>query len=111
MFRIIALCSLYLLSLSALAEVLPADPTKPAASTQTTSKPVADINVYKLASVLVGKRRTAIINGQVVEVGNSINGAKVLEITRQGVGLETKKGYKFLYLSEHNGFKKVKIKE
>ena len=63
-------------------------PEKPAPEKKAPPAP-PDTSGFKISSILVGPRGgTAIINGQSVHVGETIGGAKVLEITRREVVVE-----------------------
>lgn len=91
------------------AERLPADPTKPL----TAYVKVGDVKQpeqgYVLSSLIVGKRMpSAIINGQRVQKGDLVDGAKVVEINRTGVKLNTGSEYQIISLAERKGFSKVK---
>lgn len=68
-------------------------PEKPAPEAKAPEKPPTpappDTSAFKISSIMVGPRGgTAIINGQSVHVGDTIGGAKVLEITRREVLVE-----------------------
>ena len=96
------------LAASAWADKLPADPTKPATGfvVATTAD---EINEFKLSSLIIGaKQKAAVINGQRVEEGEQIDGAKVLSIQRQQVELLYKGESQVLTLGKLKGFSKKK---
>ena len=66
----------------------PAPEPKPAPEKKAPPAP-PDTSGFKISSIMVGPRGgTAIINGQSIQVGETIGGAKVLEITRREVLVE-----------------------
>jgi MSHA biogenesis protein MshK len=70
----------------------PAEP-KPATRPSPPPPPAApaenELAKFKVSSVVVsGKVATAIINGRVVGVGDTIDGAKILAITRHSIDME-----------------------
>lgn len=77
------------------------DPTEPPISPITLvipGAPEAESN-YKLQSILIGpSRRLAMINGQIVGTGSSIQGARVLAIDKNHVVLFYAGRKKILYL-------------
>lgn len=81
-----------LLSVAALSFSEMRDPTRP----YNFQGPVASANVaYQLSSILASpSRQVAIINGKPLQVGATINGAKLIRIEQQAVWLE-KGGKKF----------------
>lgn len=77
------------------------DPTKPVMSplTQTSSPSSPKEDNYILQSILIGPmRRLAMINGQLVGTGSSIQGARVLAIDKNHVVLFSAGRKKTLYL-------------
>jgi hypothetical protein len=96
-------------SSSVLAERLPADPTRPAAGMYHLSPAKRVAPVYKVSSLVTGKKKnTAVVNGQRVEVGDLVDSATVLSISREGVMLDIGNKQQLISLSEREGFSKVK---
>lgn len=50
----------------------------------------------------------AVVNGQRVQVGDSVDGAIVLSIARSGVTLDVGNKKQLISFAEHKGFSKVK---
>lgn len=94
---IIVLC-LLLNTINCYAEL--ADPTKPPDSAEKTRDYVASTNLQLTAIVISPQHRTAIINEQVVEVGDTIAGFQVMEIQPHGVKLHGPSGTFLLPLVE-----------
>jgi hypothetical protein len=85
---LITLCAMLLLTGMARAGEL-RDPMRPAgAATAPTASRPAPVNSLKLEGVIAGAQRVAIINGRLVRVGDTIAGAKILEVFAQGVRYE-----------------------
>lgn len=69
------------------------DPTRPPGKRVYNSVVKQKSNGWRLASTLISpERRSAIINGRRVTVGDRVNGARVLEIQPAWVKLQTGKG-------------------
>jgi hypothetical protein len=58
----------------------------PSAATTTTTRPAT--SALKLEGVIAGEQRVAIINGRLVRVGDTVAGARVLEIAAHSVRCE-----------------------
>lgn len=91
------------------ADTLPADPTRPLATFFATDKQVAPDQGYILSALITGKSNpSAVINGQRVQVGDRVDGAEVMNISKQGVTLNTGTEFQTVSLAERAGFSKVK---
>jgi len=91
------------------AEILPADPTRPLATFVAADEQVAPDQGYILSSLITGKSNpSAVINGQRVQVGDRVDGAEVIEISKQGVTLNTGTEFQTVSLAERAGFSKVR---
>lgn len=101
---------LALIAMPLSAEGLPGDPTRP-----TEYKPVVQSiksvkRHYALTYLMVGEtRKVAVINGQQVLTGGKVDGARVLDITTQGVRLRVGNQTRMLTISKQAGFKKELI--
>ncbi len=94
---------------SAMAERLPADPTQPAAGMFNLLSAKPAVSAYTISSLVTGKKKnTAVVNGQRVEVGDLVDNATVLSISREGVMLDVGNKQQLISLSERKGFSKVK---
>lgn len=89
------------------ADTLPADPTQPAFGVAV-AVAVDEVSEFKLNSLLIGKQRIAVINGQRVREGEQIDGAKVISIQRQRVELMHQGESQVLTLGKREGFSKRK---
>lgn len=95
-------------SLGVTAETLPADPTKPAFNVEVGDL-VEKAQQYSVSSLITGKKQNlAVINGQRVKVGDAVDGAKVIAVSRKGVQLEVSGEKKFISIAERQGFSKTK---
>lgn len=100
---------LLLLSTFLKADVLPSDPTKPAVSTTYLKSSSAEQPAYKVSWLRTGMTNNmAVVNGQRVQVGDSVDGAIVLSIARSGVTLDVGNKKQLISFAEHKGFSKVK---
>ena len=82
-----ALCILLLVGIARGGELR--DPMRPAGApaAAAASRP-APVYSLKLEGVIAGTQRVAIINGRLVRAGDTIAGAKILEVFAQGVRYE-----------------------
>lgn len=87
---VVMLC--FLLSFEAAAEQL-SDPTRPMTHAKSIHKEQEAVTHWQLQSTLVAEgRRTAVINGTLVSVGDKIKGVRVIAILPYAVRLQTKHG-------------------
>ncbi|WP_299181895.1 hypothetical protein [uncultured Neptuniibacter sp.] len=87
---------------------LPADPTRPVAGYQN-NLVVKAAESYQVSWLRVAKTASrAVVNGQRVSVGDSVDGAKVITISRDGVTLMIGAQQKLIPLLQNVGFSKVK---
>ncbi len=83
------------------------DPTQPWRNESAVVKITLDDATYQVSSII--KRRigsSAIVNGQQVEVGDVIEGARVQKIERGRVLLQIKERQRWVVLSQVSGLKK-----
>ena len=98
---------LMLLSTYGIAETLPADPTQPSVVAQIGV--AADKPAYNLSWLRIGDiTKIAMVNGKRVQVGDLVDGAKVLSIAHSGVTLDVGSQEQLISLTEPKGFSKVK---
>jgi hypothetical protein len=92
-FLLLAAMLYSLLPFEATAEQL-SDPTRPTTrGGGEIRKPKDAVSRWKLQSTLIAEgRRTAVINGKMVSVGDEINGVRVIEILPYAVRLQTEGG-------------------
>ncbi len=83
--HITALCAALLLAGIAPAGEL-RDPMRPAGAPAAVRP--APVHTLKLEGIIAGARRVAIINGRLVRAGDTINGARILEVFAHGVRYE-----------------------
>jgi MSHA biogenesis protein MshK len=75
------------------------DPTRPAAGSSRAAAGKTGQSGWVLQSVLISpERRYAIINGEVVAVGESISGAQLIAVAAERVTLRTREGLRVLQL-------------
>ncbi|MCP1728096.1 MSHA biogenesis protein MshK [Natronospira proteinivora] len=87
--------------MAALAEV--DDPMRPPAQSQQIAEP-SPLSDWTLTSVLIAEnRRLAVINGQVLRVGESVDGARLIRIDAGGVVIRHARGQETLSLSSNLG--------
>ena len=84
---LIILCAALMLTGMARAGEL-RDPMRPAGAPAAAAPRPAPVYSLKLEGVIVGAQRVAIINGRLVRAGDTIAGAKILEVFAQGVRYE-----------------------
>ena len=90
-----------------IAEPLPADPTRPSVAAQLSA--VSDKPAYNLSWLRIGSiTKMAVVNGKRVQVGDDVDGAKVLSIAHKGVTLDVGSQEQLISLAETKGFSKVK---
>lgn len=78
-------CSLALGVMSFKSHAIAHDPTRPVNMSSGSNSQIP-IGIYELKSIIIGKgRRLALINDKFVGVGDSIGGAKVINIDRNSV--------------------------
>lgn len=95
-------------SLSVSAGSLPADPTRPAPSYSIQITTDTPEQVYQLQGLRIGSsERSAVINGKLVKVGQDVDGARVIAISRKGVSLLRGSEKQFISLAKRSGFSKV----
>lgn len=85
--RIVAVCAL--VAAAAAGRVFAAelrDPMRPAGA-PTAVRP-APVYSLKLEGVIAGEKRVAIVNGRLVRAGDSVAGARILEVFASGVRYE-----------------------
>jgi hypothetical protein len=63
------------------------DPMRPAGAAPRFAKPVTQPSL-KLEGIIAGGSRVAIVNGRLVRAGDSIGGARILEVFANGVRYE-----------------------
>ncbi|MGH1462356.1 MAG: hypothetical protein ACRBB6_09990 [Neptuniibacter sp.] len=98
-----------LLSPALAAEELPADPTQPSVKVPKSLETDETVDQYKVNSLKTGtKKNLAIVNGKRVNVGDWVDGAEVIAISRKGVSLKVSGEHKFISFAERKGFSKVK---
>lgn len=98
---------LMLMSAYGVAEPLPADPTRPSVVAQIIA--VNDKPAYNLSWLRIGNiTKIAVVNGKRVQVGDVVDGAKVLSIAHSGVTLDVGNQEQLISLTEPKGFSKVK---
>ena len=96
-------------SLSAIAAKLPADPTQPAQGFVVAVEKQEVANEFLVSSLVTGKRKnSAVVNGQRVNVGDTVDGAEVVAISRRGVVLSINNQQKTVTLAGRSGLSKVK---
>ena len=84
------------------------DPTRPPGKRAQSSAGKQKSSHWRLASTLISpERRSAIINGRRVSVGDRVSGARVMEIHPAWVKLKTSKGVIQLSLSSPKVMKKI----
>lgn len=81
-----ALCILLLVGIARGGEFR--DPMRPAGAPAAAALRPAPVYSLKLEGVIAGVKRVAIINGRLVRAGDTIAGAKILEVFPQGVRYE-----------------------
>ena len=75
---------LMLCSWHGIAEQLPADPTQPSVAVQLSA--ISEKPAYNLSWLRIGSvTKMAVVNGKRVQVGDVVDGAKVLSIAHKGV--------------------------
>lgn len=100
--------ALSFVSLGINAETLPADPTKPAVNV-VVGNAAEKTQQYFVSSLITGKKNNlAVVNGQRVQAGDIVDGAKIVAVSRKGVQLEVSGEKKFISLTERQGFSKTK---
>ena len=113
MVRNLIIIGTVLVTLPVFADELPGDPTKPSAfvSAKEIAEPIPVAQrQYTLSYLMVSKtRKVAVINDKRVTLGDQVDGAKVMEITPDGVRLRVGTYTKHLVVSQHAGFKKELI--
>lgn len=98
---------LSLFTTASVAATLPADPTKPAGN-MSVSPDTNSVELYRVSSLITGKKNNlAIVNNTRVQVGDLVDGAKVIEINRKGVRLLVRGEKTFISLADRKGFSKV----
>lgn len=106
--KVVPFVALSFMCLGVNADTLPADPTKPAVNVVVGDAP-DKAQQYVVNSLMTGKKHNlAVINGQRVQAGDVVDGAKVLAVSRTGVQLEVSGEKKFISLTERQGFSKTK---
>ncbi len=107
--RIVAFVLLCSSSIYTYADTLLADPTKPSRLVAYAKSSNIEQPTYKVSWLRTGnKNNMAVVNGQRVQVGDSVDGATVLSIARSGVTLDVGNKKQLISLAEHKGFSKVK---
>lgn len=107
MLKKITLLVLILCSSYGFAEPLPADPTRPPVVAQRSV--IIDKPAYNLSWLRIGSiTKMAVVNGKRVQVGDVVDGAKVLSIAHSGVTLDVGSQEQLISLAEPKGFSKVK---
>lgn len=81
-----ALCILLLVGIARGGELR--DPMRPAGAPAAAASRPAPVFSLKLEGVIAGAKRVAIINGRLVRAGDTIAGAKILEVFPLGVRYE-----------------------
>lgn len=90
---------------SILASSAMADPMKPPGFGQVSATKTYSAHSYRLTQVLTSEQRNrAVINEQVVAVGDSVSGAKVVRIDQDKVTLNVAGKRKVLVLNQAKGF-------
>lgn len=90
-----------------MAAELPGDPTRPAQHKAKSQMRPAIKHNYVLSYLVVGDaRRIAVVNGKQVTAGSRVDGARVLEITTEGVRLRIGNRSKTLFIGKQTGLKK-----
>jgi len=89
-FRIIAICAL--VAAAAAGRVFAAefrDPMRPAGAptAAAAARPAASTSL-KLEGVIAGEKRVAIVNGRLVRAGDTVAGARIVEVLAHGVRYE-----------------------
>lgn len=88
--RILAVCAI--IAAAAAGRVLGGelhDPMRPSGSPAAAAAPrPATVSSLKLEGVIAGEQRVAIINGRLVRAGDTVAGARILEVFAQGVRYE-----------------------
>lgn len=75
------------------------DPTRPEVAPAAAAEPEGRASRFALRAVLIGsQRRVAVINGSAVDVGDSVDGARVLAIEAGRVRIGTAEGERWLEL-------------